>query len=57
MREAIDEIASALERLGRGPLWDPGTKASDDFLAPLFAGRVAAGGRPPAAPTDPSMRD
>ena len=36
MREAIDEVASALERLGRGPPWDPGTKASDDFLAPLF---------------------
>ena len=36
MREAIDEIASALERLGRGSPWDPGTKASDDFLAPLF---------------------
>jgi len=36
MREAIDEIASALERLGRGSPWDPGTKVSDDFLAPLF---------------------
>ena len=36
MREAIDEIASALERLGRGSPWDPGTKVSDDFLTPLF---------------------
>ena len=36
MREAIDEIASALERLGRGSPWDPDTKVSDDFLAPLF---------------------
>ena len=36
MREAIDEIASALERLGRSSPWDPGTKVGDDFLAPLF---------------------
>ena len=36
MQEAIDETASALERLGRGSPWDPGTKVSDDFLAPLF---------------------
>ena len=36
MGEAIDEIASALERLGRGSPWDSGTKVSDDFLAPLF---------------------
>ena len=36
MREAIDEIASALERLGRGSPWDPDTKVSDDFLTPLF---------------------
>ena len=36
MREAIDEIASALERLARGSPWDPGTKVSDDFLNPLF---------------------
>ena len=36
MREAIDEIASALERLVRGSPWDPGTKVSDDFLTPLF---------------------
>ena len=36
MREAIDEIASALERLGRGSPWDPDTKVSDDFLTTLF---------------------
>ena len=36
MREVIDEIASALERLGRGSPWDPDTKVSDDFLTPLF---------------------
>ena len=36
MREAIDEIASALERLGRGAPWDPDTKVSDDFLPPVF---------------------
>ena len=36
MREAIDEIASAMERLGRGSPWDPDTKVSDDFLTPLF---------------------
>ena len=36
MREAVDEIASALERLGRGAPWDPDTKVSDDFLPPLF---------------------
>ena len=36
MREAIDEIASALDRLGRGSPWDPDTKVSDDFLTPLF---------------------
>ena len=36
MREAIEEIASALEQLGRGSPWDPGTKVSDDFLTPLF---------------------
>ena len=36
MREAIEEISSALERLGRGSPWDPDTKVSDDFLDPLF---------------------
>lgn len=36
MREAIAEISTALERLGRGSAWDPDTKASDDFLSPVF---------------------
>ena len=36
MREAIDEITAAMERLGRGSPWDPDTKVSDDFLTPLF---------------------
>ena len=36
MREAIEEISSALERLGRGSPWDRDTKVSDDFLDPLF---------------------
>ncbi len=36
MHEAIDEISSALERLGRGSPWDRDTKVSDDFLDPLF---------------------
>ena len=46
MREAIDEIASALERLGRGSPWDPGTKVSDDFLTPLFRAYFAKLGLP-----------
>ena len=36
MREAIEEIESALESLGRGSPWEGGVKASDDFLDPLF---------------------
>ena len=36
MREAIDEIAMAMEQLGRGSPWNPDTKVSDDFLTPLF---------------------
>ena len=36
MREAIEDIAAAMERLGRGAPWDPDTKVSDDFLTPLF---------------------
>ena len=36
MREAIEEISSALERLGRGTPWDRDTKVSDEFLDPLF---------------------
>ncbi len=36
MRDAIDEIAMAMQQLGRGSPWDPDTKVSDDFLTPLF---------------------
>ena len=36
MEEAIGEIESALETLGRGAPWSPDTKVSDDFLDPLF---------------------
>ena len=36
MRTAIDEIQSALRTLGKGSPWDPDTKASDEFLTPLF---------------------
>ena len=36
MREAIDEVETALRSLGRGSPWSPDCKASDDFLAPLF---------------------
>ena len=36
MREAIAEVESALKTLGKGSPWDPGIKASDDFLVPLF---------------------
>ena len=37
MRSAIGEIESALRNLRRPPPWDALTKASDDFLEPLFA--------------------
>ena len=36
MREAIDEIESALQTLRKGSPWDADVKASDDFLVPLF---------------------
>lgn len=36
MREAIDEVESALNTLGKGSPWDTDIKASDDFLEPLF---------------------
>ena len=36
MREAIEEISYAMDKLGRGSPWDPYTKVSDDFLDPLF---------------------
>ena len=37
MRGAIAEIEGAMRTLGRPSPWDAGTKASDDFLTPLFA--------------------
>ncbi len=36
MREAIQEVQSALEMLNKESPWSPDTKASDDFLDPLF---------------------
>ena len=36
MREAISEVTSALQTIGKGSPWDPATKVSDDFLIPLF---------------------
>ena len=36
MREAIQEVQSALEMLNKGSPWSPDTKLSDDFLDPLF---------------------
>ena len=36
MREAVEEIETALRSLGRGSPWSPDCKASDDFLTPLF---------------------
>ena len=36
MRKTIQEITEAMERLDKGSPWDAGTKASDDFLTPLF---------------------
>jgi putative AbiEii toxin of type IV toxin-antitoxin system len=36
MRESIVELEAALKTLGKGSPWDPNTKVSDDFLAPLF---------------------
>ena len=37
MGRSIASIEEALKRLGKGSPWDPGVKASDDFLTPLFA--------------------
>ena len=37
MRESIEAIEAALNKLGKGSPWNPGIKASDDFLNPLFA--------------------
>ena len=36
MEEAIEEVARAMETFGKGSPWDVNTKASDDFLDPLF---------------------
>ena len=36
MRQAIDEVESALGTLGKGSPWDGDVKASDEFLEPLF---------------------
>jgi hypothetical protein len=36
MRNAIREVASALETLGQPDPWSPDIKATDDFLDPLF---------------------
>jgi AAA domain, putative AbiEii toxin, Type IV TA system/AAA ATPase domain len=36
MRESIRDLEAALMTLGKGSPWDPNTKVSDDFLAPLF---------------------
>ena len=36
MREAVEEVETALRSLGRGSPWSPDCKASDDFLTPLF---------------------
>ena len=36
MREAIDQVETALRTLGKGSPWDGDTKASDEFLEPVF---------------------
>ena len=36
MHEAINEVESAMQTLGKGSPWDHDTKVSDDFLTPLF---------------------
>ncbi|MCY4425197.1 MAG: AAA family ATPase [Acidimicrobiaceae bacterium] len=36
MHEAIEQISSAMETLGRGSPWSGDAKVSDDFLTPLF---------------------
>jgi len=37
MVEAIREVEAAMRTLGKGLPWSPDTKATDDFLDPLFA--------------------
>lgn len=36
MRQAIDEVTSALKTLGKGSPWEADIKASDEFLEPVF---------------------
>lgn len=36
MRDAIGEVTTAMETLGKGSPWDADTKVSEDFLVPLF---------------------
>ncbi|SAY38321.1 hypothetical protein, partial [Candidatus Synechococcus spongiarum] len=36
MADAIGEITSALQSLGKGSPWDARTKASDEVLVPIF---------------------
>jgi len=36
MRDAIQVVSQAIRTLGKGDPWSPDTKASDDFLDPLF---------------------
>lgn len=36
MQEAIDEVSEALRTLGKPDPFGPETKASDDFLGPVF---------------------
>ncbi len=36
MRQAIDEVETAMETLGRGSPWSTDAKVSDDFLSPVF---------------------
>lgn len=36
MRQSIDDISAAMEKLEKGSPWDPDTKVSDDFLVLVF---------------------
>ena len=36
MRQAIEQVETALKTLGKGSPWDADVKASDDFLEPVF---------------------
>jgi ABC-type taurine transport system ATPase subunit len=36
MAKAIDEVATAMQTLGRGTPWDRSARVSEDFLGPLF---------------------